>query len=157
MNINDVTPYITKEELDQTFERAHELSKKSVCQRKGVGAVLYDPMSMDIVGEGIGGPVTVCETCTRDVHEWRQDGCWSIHSEPRAIIDCLNRFGKSPQNVDMSEMIMIVTHGPCDQCLKYMEFFGITTCIFDIPYHDNWIKWEGRVDVYSRETVNELL
>lgn len=155
--------------IHEMIIEAREESQKSECLRKKVGAVLLAIGANEIVGRGFGGALVTCEECLRDVEEWRQDGCWSIHSELRAISDAMDSQGWTPDdmralNGEISNsnpygdsLIMFVTHGPCDQCLKYMEFFGIRTCIYEVPYHDNWKKWSGRIDVYSVGELHELL
>lgn len=159
MNIESMKRGLTVSIMHDLIYQAREEAENSECLRKKVGAILYDADRCLILGRGYGGSIRPCSICVRDVEEWRQDGCWSVHSELRAIIDALNEGERTPDDMQVvgSRLIMFVTHGPCDQCLKYMEFFGIGTCVFDIPYHDNWKKWEGRIDVYSTEALNELL
>jgi len=152
MKIEDVA-ILSFGTIDKIFDTAYETAKRSTCQRKKVGATLFDIGKERIVGYGYGGSLVPCKECLRDKEEWRQDGCWSVHAEMRAIKNCI------AVNIiaDPASLVMFVTHGPCDQCLKHMEFFGITTVVYDVPYHDNWKKWLGRMDVYSREELNELL
>jgi len=142
---------MNKEKFLDAVELAKVMAETSQCLKKKVGAVLMYKNTGEIVGVGHGGAEVPCEKCVRKEYEWQQDGCWAIHAEPRAIFDCFKNLG---YNTDLSDFIMLVTHGPCDQCLKYMHLFKIPVVIYDIEYHNDYTKWEGKIGV---DTVKNLL
>ena len=125
--------------------QAHKMAKKSVCLKKKVGAVLVRKYDVLIVGRGYGGAKDPCKVCVRKQYDWQQDGCWAVHSEPRAIFDY---FSKYRYKSDLSDFVMFVTHGPCDQCIKYCYELNITTMVYDISYNNDYSKWSGIVDIY---------
>lgn len=132
------------------LEEAHKAAKSSPCLKKKVGAVLVDPEVGDIISSGFGGANFPCEKCVRKEYEWQQDGCWSIHSEIRAILNYLPLInGGGP--LSLAGMYMFVTHGPCDQCIKYMEYFGIERVYFDVPYHNDYSKWKGKIEIWEKD------
>lgn len=142
--------------LEGAFQEAWRQSHMSNCLKKKVGAALIwrtkDEVTPGLVpASGRGGAVVPCEKCLRKEVEWSQDGCWSIHAEMATIFQALRVF-KDPFDY-LKECIMVTTHGPCDQCLKYMHYFGIRAVIYDIPYHNDYSKWEGKIKVYSKEEL----
>lgn len=143
--------------LHKIMSQAWKSSEHSECKRKKVGAVLVDRLTYKIVSSGYGGATIECYTCIRDLEEWKQDGCWSVHAELRALLGLCEKLNIPPSGLGSMDLIMFTTHGPCDQCLKYMDLFGIRTCVYDIPYHNNWEKWTGRVQVFSLKEAYELL
>ena len=136
---------------------ANNEAMSSKCKRKQVGAVLATKDGFNPVAYGFGGAQSEepCSECVRDKYTWHQDGCWSIHAELRAIFDFIAQFyDRSMMKAVNSgkfleDYIMLTTHGPCDQCLKYMHMFGITDVIYLIPYHDDYAKWGGKITVWS--------
>jgi len=106
---------------------------------------------MNIVGRGYGGAVVPCEKCVRKEYEWQQDGCWSVHSEMRAVFDALETGHK-----DFSKCVMFTTHGPCDQCIKLCHLMGIPLMIYDEDYHNDYSKWEGKIKIQKRGELHEL-
>ena len=128
--------------------QAHKQAEKSVCLKKKVGAVLVGEYSgIGIIeGQGYGGAKDPCKVCVRKQYDWQQDGCWAVHSEPRAIFDYFSKFRYKS---DLSNHIIFVTHGPCDQCIKYCYEFNITNMVYDISYHNDYSKWTGKVNIYK--------
>jgi deoxycytidylate deaminase len=141
--------HITVKEQRMAMGEAWSQANNSECLKKKVGAVLYDTEKMVIVGRGYGGPKEACERCVRKEYEWQQDGCWSVHSEMRAIFDAMNELCYGPGNLQEvgGKMVMFVTHGPCDQCLKLMNYFNIPLAIYDVEYHNDYSKWDGKIRV----------
>ena len=146
------------------FNLAWETSKLSLCLKKKVGAVLYDPLSGKEVGVGYGGAVVPCEHCVRKEYEWQQDGCWSIHSEMRAIFDAMSQptinmhgVGGSPIfRKSFKNHVMFVTHGPCDACIKLCHLFGIPLIIYDKDYHNDYSKWDGKIKIQKKGELHEF-
>jgi deoxycytidylate deaminase/thymidylate synthase len=117
------------------MRRAWMNSELSQCKKKKVGAVLVLANGV-IVGDGFGGREgTVCKVCDRDLHPemFHGDSCYSVHAEMRAI--------KMSGMTDLRGATMYTTHGPCDACLKLMNLYGISNCIYDIPYKNCEEKW----------------
>ena len=139
-----------KKEVKKCMEEARNSSKHSWCLKKKVGAVLYDKSRSAIVGIGFGGGNQPCEKCERKTLDWQQDGCRSIHAEMRAMFHFFHVYSYSR---NLSNMVMFTTHGPCDQCLKYMDYFGIRNVIYDIPYHNDYSKWPN-INVRG---INEII
>ena len=71
-----------------------------------------------------------------------------MHSEPKAIFNGFSKHGYTPS---MEDYAMIVTHGPCDQCLKYMAWFNIKLVIYDHEYKTEYDKWSEQIFVYKRD------
>lgn len=136
------------------MELAISSANLSPCLKKKVGAVLVQDNTEIVLGRGFGGWIEPCGECVRKKYTWQQDGCWSIHSELRAIFDFFINFGYIP---NLKGSTMYVTHGPCDQCLKYMSFFAIGRVIYKHPYHNDYTKWDGYIDVYRLEDSGELV
>lgn len=157
---------IKPEVLDAHFKTAHAFSHLSRCLKKKVGSTLVEiknpfgsidqivsskAISLEdcyIVSGGCGSPVTPCKECVRKKLNWSQDGCWSIHSEVRAIFNYFEKYGYTN---DLSNCIMFVTHGPCDQCIKYMNYFRIPVCIYDIEYKTDYSKWSGKIQIIQKD------
>lgn len=137
---------MTNEQINLCKELMWHNSEHSSCMKKKVGGVLFDTVIHAIVGDGYGGSVRdiKCEKCIRETAEWTQDGCWSIHAELRALFGHFEKYGYSN---DLSSCVMFTTHGPCDQCLKYMAYFKIPLVYYDIKYKTDYTKWDGIIEV----------
>lgn len=124
----------------------------SKCLKKRVGAILVNNFPVTrILGTGFGGAKEVCKECLRKELEWTQDGCWSVHAEIRAMMDYFDRYG---WNKDLSHTVMVTTHGPCDQCIKYMNLFSIPYVIYDKEYKTDYSKWKT-IKIYSIKEIKE--
>lgn len=110
-----------------------------------------------IFSKGYGGATVNCETCTRKTLDWQQDGCHSVHSEMRAIFGYMETYGLHIRGRLPRDLVMYVTHGPCDQCIKLMEFVGIKEVHFFIPYHNDYkSKWAGRIKIVDDSGDDEV-
>ena len=134
--------------ISQAKSLAIAASQSSSCLKKKVGCAILDMDTMRVISVGHGGAAIPCETCIRKTKEWQQDGCWSIHSEVRALFNLFER-GVKPTHDMGKHWIAIVTHGPCDQCLKYLNYYGVPLVLYDIEYHNDYSKWEGKIRVHS--------
>lgn len=133
---------------------AHNEAEKSSCLKKKVGCAIVDVKKGVLIAVGKGGAKEPCEVCVRKTLEWQQDGCWSIHSELSALFSALELIPFSP-NMG-KDWIVVVTHGPCDQCLKYLHYVGVPLVLYDIAYHNDYSKWKGKIEVKSiKEYLNE--
>lgn len=138
--------------LKRFMNQAWLASESSPCVKKHVGAVLVDIDDMAVVGAGYGGDIHACDPkdpCGKKIagNVFFQDGCFAVHAELRAMFSYMNgRMFIDPvhtRNV-MDGLTMFVTHGPCDQCMKYMSYFGVSRVIYDEPYKVDYQKWAGR-------------
>jgi len=144
---------MNKKDIEVCMRIAWDESHYSNCLKKKVGASMFDDQVFEVVSVGCGGPKITCKECYRKKYEWQQDGCWSIHAEIRTMLRYFEDFGYRGW---LGEMIIFTTHGPCDQCLKYMNYFGIPYVIYDIPYHNDYTKWKGKIEVLSLEEAYEF-
>lgn len=156
--------------LDEFFETAWLESDKSRCIKKKVGAVLvglHDPTGeWTIISSGHGDAPKMIE-CTRDcgekgcekyTKEWFHDTCWSVHAEERALLDAAeNAYTDPGMRADLTKLKMLVTHGPCDQCLKLMVEFGVEEVIFDYDYKTDYSKWEPYIKISKRSNYGNQL
>ncbi len=130
------------------MEHAWQASQESKCLKKQCGCVIVHP-EYDIVGFGYGGRAhgDVCSTCARDAGEvFHGDGCWSVHAEMRALRQAVQKahalhIGAAQTELFLNECTAYVTHGPCDACLKLLDFYGITKVFYDKPYKTNYGHW----------------
>lgn len=136
---------------DFAFNLAWKESKLSPCLKKKVGAVLMAGTNGEVLGVGHGGAVVPCTECVRKKYEWQQDGCWSIHSEMRAILEA-----KDSGVTEFKYSVMFTTHGPCDQCIKLCHLMGIPLMIYDEDYHNDYSKWGGKIKIQKRGELHEL-
>ncbi|DAC71838.1 MAG TPA: hypothetical protein DSN98_08335 [Thermoplasmata archaeon] len=143
-------------QIKESMSLAHETAKISPCLKKKVGCVLIRVRQGKILSTGFGGATDPCKDCVRKTLDWQQDGCWSIHSEVRAVLKLLTSSKgkiKKPE-----EITAVVTHGPCDQCIKYLHYFGITKIVYDIEYHNDYSKWIDKgMQIYSFDQLKEKL
>lgn len=150
-----VRPEIEREYKDpsKAMMAAWKVAGRSKCLKKKVGAVLVHPDG-SIIGEGHGGREGGdCTTCAREEKQvFYADGCWSVHSEMRAIHNALEN-GASLERI--AESTMYVTHGPCDQCMKHMHFFGIRKVFYDKPYKTDLDKWRPLIDAQRYSCPDE--
>ena len=136
--------------LETAREAAREAAKLSSCVNKKVGCAFMNFDTNEIVSIGYNGAKEPCEKCVRKVFHWQQDGCWAIHAEIRALF-YFTKYHNDRLNRDFSRLYAVTTHGPCDQCLKYLHYFGVPLVVYDIPYHNDYSKWEGKIKVLSME------
>lgn len=114
-------------------------ANSSNCLKKKVGAVISDVHGNPIaLGYG-GAEAGECAKCVRgdSEDEWFGDECPSVHSEMRAVIQAYNK-GMSGE---FDEAIVYVTHGPCDACLKLLDFVGVREVVWDEPYKTDYEHW----------------
>jgi len=139
------------------MEVAWKASEKSNCYKKKVGCCFtyktHDDYEVVLtIGYGdiaVHRDRTLCDsiyehtTCRRDDidDKWYETGCPSVHAEHRA----LDNLRRRRQKIDYSRVTVYVTHGPCDACLKMLDFVGIQEVIYDIPYKTDYSHWPNMV------------
>lgn len=119
-------------------------AKKSNCEDKKVGAVLFDIKTGEVVGQGHNDATTPCLTCIKKEFIWQYDKCFAIHAEVNAIFNYFQRHGYKDK---LKDLVMICTTSPCDQCIKYMIKFGIQLILYDKNYKCDYGKWQGQIKV----------
>jgi deoxycytidylate deaminase len=137
------------------MEIAWKASENSQCYKKKVGAVFttIDNGVESVLMTGYGDisdhrDRKFCEphfsqhVCSRDDKDdlWFEAGCPSIHAEHRCLENLRNVA------VDYSKVVVYVTHGPCDACLKMLDMVGVRKVFYDIPYKTNYKHWPS-IDV----------
>jgi len=108
---------------------AREVSKRSTCDRKMVGAVLVrDRM---ILSTGYNGSVRGMPHCSEAGHQMVDGHCRRvIHAELNALIQAA-RHG-----VAVAGSTCYVTVSPCWECFKALANAGIGRICFGEPYGD---------------------
>jgi len=119
------------------MKKAWEASLDSDCLKKKVGAVLVSPFGK-ILSHGWGGGLHTCAVCDKKKYTWYQDGCYAIHAEVRALMSVVE-LGVT----NLTQHTVFVTHGPCDQCMKYMTYYRVSKVVYDEPYKTDYTKWIG--------------
>lgn len=140
----DPEGYEKEEEAPMSFgmHQAWEAAKKSNCLKKKCGAALVFHRAYSepfLLSAGYGGKEgKKCVECSRDSGEkFYGDGCWSVHAEMRVIMGTLKAYA----GLQFEEATMYVTHGPCDACMKLMDYVGIRKVVYDIPYKTDYSHW----------------
>jgi dCMP deaminase len=132
---------LTKNCSDPFMLKAWEVSRRSVCLKKKVGACLAIPLQRLNYKtiSNFGSPIDKgCLACVRDMGEedkWFGDECPSVHAEMKCITQALNEGYK------LEGTTMYTTHGPCDACLKFCNLVGIKTVYYDKPYKTDYSHW----------------
>lgn len=143
----------TLNQIRHALSCAYSEAENSTCLKKKVGAAMVSKQSGKLLSVGHGDPATPCKECTRKTREWTQDGCWSIHAE---LATMFNYFDMAGYTHPLKDCVMVVTHGPCDQCLKYMSYFGIDVVIYDQDYKTDYSKWENKIRVYKLKDLEAI-
>jgi deoxycytidylate deaminase len=137
------------------MQEAFDKAKYSPCLKKKVGAALTDSSCSVVLSTGYGGAEVPCEKCVRKEYEWSQDGCWSVHAEMRCLFNYFEKYRQF--HMELKHGVMFTTHGPCDGCIKYMNYFGIPKMIYSVYYHNDYSKWKGLIEIYRLEEDGNLI
>ena len=133
--------------MDKHFmDEAWKEAEKATCLKKKVGCVIVNSDN-EIIARGWGGrpdAMGACKVCVRDVEEFFGDDCNSLHSEQRAIINCDARGRRQ-----LAGSSIYITHGPCDQCMKFLIQTGIRFVHYDKPYKTHFERYEGLIEVFD--------
>ena len=102
---------------------AQEVSSRSTCDRKHVGAVIV--RGKTILSTGYNGSIKGLNHCDDVGHEMSNDHCIrTIHAEANAIVQA----AKHGINIDQSEIY--ITASPCFDCFKLIANVGIGKIYF---------------------------
>jgi len=122
---------------------AKEVSTRSTCDRKHVGAVIVRDKT--ILSTGYNGSIKGLKHCDEIGHEMVDGHCVrTTHAEANAIVQSA-RNGVSINNSEI-----YVTASPCYNCFKLIANSGIKTIYYDEFYRDE------RIINYASEANIEL-
>ena len=122
---------------------AKEVSTRSTCDRKHVGAVIVRDKT--ILSTGYNGSIKGLKHCDEIGHEMVDGHCVrTTHAEANAIV----QSAKNGVSINNSEIY--VTASPCYNCFKLIANSGINTIYYDEFYRDE------RIINYASESNIEL-
>ena len=122
---------------------AKEVSTRSTCDRKHVGAVIV--RNKTILSTGYNGSIKGLKHCDEIGHEMADGHCVrTTHAEANAIV----QSAKNGVSINNSEIY--VTASPCYNCFKLIANSGIKTIYYDEFYRDE------RIINYASEANIEL-
>ena len=122
---------------------AKEVSTRSTCDRKHVGAVIVRDKT--ILSTGYNGSIKGLKHCDEIGHEMVDGHCVrTTHAEANAIV----QSAKNGVRINNSEIY--VTASPCYNCFKLIANSGIKTIYYDEFYRDE------RIINYASEANIEL-
>src|SRR6478672_8593918 len=117
---------------DYFMNIAREVSTRSTCDRKFVGAVIVRDKS--ILATGYNGSIRGLGHCDEDGHLMEDGHCVrTIHAEANAIIQAARN------GVRIEGATVYVTASPCWGCFKMIANAGITRIVFGEFYRDERI------------------
>jgi len=123
---------------------AKEVSTRSTCDRKSVGAVIV--RDKNILSTGYNGSIKGLPHCDEAGHEMVDGHCIrTTHAEANAIAQA----AKHGARVDTAEIY--VTASPCYNCFKIIANSGIKTIYYDEFYRDE------RILKHAKEARIELV
>ena len=129
------------------FSLAKEISKRSTCLRRHVGALII--RDGNIISTGYNGPpvgMSHCVTCSREgiPSGQRSELCRAAHAEQNAI-NFAAKHGNAVQGATM-----YTTHFPCSWCAKSILNSGIIVVKFLFDYPDAMAR-----EILSHITVEQ--
>ena len=111
---------------------AKEVSTRSTCDRKHVGAVIVRDKT--ILSTGYNGSIKGLQHCDEIGHEMVDGHCVrTTHAEANAIVQA------AKNGVSINNAEMYVTASPCYNCFKLIANSGINTIYYDEFYRDDII------------------
>ncbi len=130
---------------DEYFMRiAREVSTRSTCDRKHVGAVIVRDKS--ILATGYNGSIRGLPHCHEEGHMLEDGHCVrTIHAEANAIIQA------AKNGVRIEDGTLYVTASPCWGCFKMIANAGLVRVVYGEFYRDE------RIFVTARELHIELV
>jgi dCMP deaminase len=144
---------ISRPSWDEYFlTLAFEVSKRSTCLRRAVGAVLVKDRRILATGyNGVPSGLRHCEEtgCLREQlgvpSGMRHEICRGLHAEQNAIIQAA-RYG-----IDIEGSSIYITTEPCSVCSKMIINAGITEIVFAQAYPDHLAEeLLGETDIIVR-------
>ena len=109
---------------------AKEVSSRSTCDRKHVGAVIVRDKT--ILSTGYNGSIKGLQHCDEIGHEMVDGHCLrTTHAEANAIVQA------AKNGVSINNAEIYVTASPCYNCFKLIANSGIKTIYYDEFYRDD--------------------
>ena len=107
---------------------AREVSTRSTCGRKNVGALIV--RDKNILSTGYNGSIRGMAHCDEVGHDMRDGHCVrTVHAEANAITKVARSFNSS------NGATLYVTASPCIECAKLIIQAGILRVVYGEPYH----------------------
>ncbi len=126
---------------------AQEVSTRSTCDRKNVGAVIVRDKT--ILSTGYNGSIKGLPHCDDAGHEMVKGHCVrTTHAEANAIVQA------AKNGVKIEDAEIYVTASPCYNCFKLIANAGIKTIYFKEFYRDDRIIERAKeicIDLVSLE------
>ncbi|MGO9480181.1 MAG: deoxycytidylate deaminase [Candidatus Kryptoniota bacterium] len=123
---------------------AAQVSTRSTCDRKHVGAVIV--RDKVILSTGYNGSLRGAPHCDDVGHDMENGHCVrTMHAEANAVAQA----AKNGVNIDNTEIF--VTASPCLNCFKLIANSGITTIYYKEFYRDE------RINKYAQEAGVKLV
>ena len=123
---------------------AHEVAKRSTCDRKNVGAVIVRDKT--ILSTGYNGSIKGLPHCDEVGHEMINNHCVrTTHAEANAIVQA----AKNGVKINNSEIY--VTASPCYDCFKLIVNAGIDKIFYYEFYRDE------RILKFAKDSGIELI
>ncbi len=123
---------------------AAQVSTRSTCDRKHVGAVIV--RDKVILSTGYNGSLRGAPHCDNVGHDMENGHCVrTMHAEANAVAQA----AKNGVNIDNTEIF--VTASPCLNCFKLIANSGITTIYYKEFYRDE------RINKYAQEAGVKLV
>lgn len=111
---------------------AKEVSTRSTCDRKHVGAVIVRDKT--ILSTGYNGSIKGLQHCDEIGHEMVDGHCLrTTHAEANAIVQA------AKNGVSINNAEIYATASPCYNCFKLIANSGIKTIYYDEFYRDDRI------------------
>ena len=111
---------------------AHQVSTRSTCDRKHVGAVIVRDRT--ILSTGYNGSIRSLAHCNGEGHLMENGHCVrTVHAEANAIAQA------AKHGVNVNKASIYITASPCWTCFKLLANSGITEIIFGEFYQDERI------------------
>ena len=111
---------------------AKEVSSRSTCERKHVGAVIVREKT--ILSTGYNGSIRGLEHCDDAGHEMVDGHCIrTTHAEANAIVQA------AKNGISINDSEIYVTASPCYNCFKLIANSGIQTIYYDEFYRNEKI------------------
>ncbi|MDD3244710.1 MAG: deaminase [Candidatus ainarchaeum sp.] len=129
-------------------------SKKSLCLRKQIGAVIVK--NKKVIGKGSNGnskniPPCSIIGCAKNYFKYRpgqkNELCTGICAEQRAIIDALKK-GHNLKNASI-----YCTHSPCYACVRYFVELDIKKIYYIEEYDDVFAKQIIKLGKIQKEKI----
>jgi dCMP deaminase len=111
---------------------AIQVSSRSTCNRKGVGAVIVRDRT--ILSTGYNGSIRGLAHCNEEGHMMENSHCVrTVHAEANAIAQA------AKHGVNVNNSSIYITASPCWTCFKLLANSGINEIIFGEFYQDDRI------------------